>query len=612
MQSKQMGISKIWMEMEQKIKGFIQGGNKGKVLYLQVPAGVGKSHITTKAINDLFPVGKGDVTWFGSMHDQFNDLGNLRASNWVHVMGRQGCNCKYAKEAKILYGRGISIPDNLCGKRCGGGCDYWKQLKQPGHKFLPHQMLFFFDGKKTPLVVFDELDVKVFLQPYSVDANELVRLARAEHKDLWDAFYKLMTENKEFSGIELYNGLINKMNLPDFPALKKLLTTIKFTDAKIDDLFKAQDLPMFGVGETLLKVMSAELEAIINANSPFNPRLHINPIKKDNKQVKFEIIIRNEPPIWLKDKPIILLGAKGDQTLFEKVLGKKNSDFIPYSPKVSLPKEVEVVKEQKESLPRISIKKPLNKVLVSDKIKEHVDSALKTCLISFMDCEGDFATSLGLQKTKYDVVGKLQGKYADSGHYWAVRGLNAWKDYEQIIIIGTPTPNLDDMERQVEALFWDDKQLDKTRANNDYIDPRLSAYLHSLREDELYQAVFRIRPLTLNGRAKIKIIVASSISLPDLDSNVTANLDIKFKWEINSKDTETKIETAINELLKTKGKFSVKELAGQLNGFSGISERTLYRYLKESFLAKVNVEKNPHDHTFRSKNQLSATACQTN
>ena len=191
-----MGISKIWMEMEQKIKGFIQGGNKGKVLYLQVPAGVGKSHITTKAINDLFPVGKGDVTWFGSMHDQFNDLGNLRASNWVHVMGRQGCNCKYAKEAKILYGRGISIPDNLCGKRCGGGCDYWKQLKQPGHKFLPHQMLFFFDGKKTPLVVFDELDVKVFLQPYSVDANELVRLARAEHKDLWDAFYKLMTENK--------------------------------------------------------------------------------------------------------------------------------------------------------------------------------------------------------------------------------------------------------------------------------------------------------------------------------------------------------------------------------------------------------------------------------
>ena len=562
------------------------------MLYLQVPAGVGKSHITTKAINDLFPAGKGDAIWFGSMHDQFNDLGNLRASNWIHVMGRQGCNCKYSKEAKILYGRGISIPDNLCGKRCSGGCDYWKQLKQPGHKFFPHQLLFFFDGKNTPLVVFDELDVKVFLQPYSVDANELVRLARAEHKDLLDAFYKLMTENKEFSGIELYNGLINKLNLEDLPTLRTYLSTIEFTDATIDDLSKAHNLPMFGIGETLLKVMDSELDSIIKGSSQFNPRLHINPVKNDNKQVKLEIILRNEPPMWLKDKPIILLGAKGDQTLFEKVLGKKNSDFIPYSPKVSLPKEVEVIKEQKESLPRISMKKPLNKVLVSDKIKEHVDSALKTCLISFMDCEGDFATSLGLQKTKYDVVGKLQGKYADSGHYWAVRGLNAWKDYEQIIIIGTPTPNLDDMERQMEALFWDDKQLDKTQVDKDYIDPRLSAYLHSLREDELYQAVFRIRPLTLNGRTKIKIIVASSIALPDLDSNVTANLDILLPGAKQVKDKKDLIETAVNDLLKTQQNFTRKELQAKLNHV--FPERTLANYLdNQNYLKTIKIEKTP-------------------
>jgi len=244
-------------------------------------------------------------------------------------MGRQGCNCKYAKEAKILYGRGISIPDNLCGKRCGGGgCDYWNQLKQPGHKFLPHQMLFFFDGKNTPLVVFDELDVKVFLQTYSVDANELVLLARVEHKDLWDAFYKLMTENQEFSGIELYNGLVNKLNLEDLLALRNHLTTIKFTDAEINDLTKAYNLPMFGIGEILLKVMDSELDSIIKGSSQFNPRLHINPVKNDNKQVKLEIILRNEPPIWLKDKPIILLGAKGDQTLFENLAYNRFYDIF--------------------------------------------------------------------------------------------------------------------------------------------------------------------------------------------------------------------------------------------------------------------------------------------
>ncbi|MCP4647109.1 MAG: hypothetical protein GY852_05135, partial [bacterium] len=135
-------------EMEGEIESFIKGGNEGKVLNLQVPAGAGKSHTTTQMINSLFPMGQ-DIVWFASMHDQFGDLDKLRNENWVHLRGRTSGdgktlqNCKHAQKARQMYNRGVFVPGMLCRKECDiQKCEYWSKFGEKGHKFLPHQMLF--------------------------------------------------------------------------------------------------------------------------------------------------------------------------------------------------------------------------------------------------------------------------------------------------------------------------------------------------------------------------------------------------------------------------------------------------------------------------------------
>lgn len=511
-------LNTVRKQMEQKVDSFISGNNTGKVLNLQVPAGAGKSYITTKVINHLFPSGSSDIVWFGSMHDQFNDLGTLRDTNWVHIRGRSGVtksgqvNCRYYKEAKMLHDRGISIPKTLCAWWCkdSGQCDYWRQLRKKGHKFLPHQMLFFYDGSKAPLVVFDELDPRVFLESYVLDANELVRLARAENKDFWEAFLNLLISNKELAGKDLYSALKPHFKVNSYKELKTHISGLTFKKSKITELSEAHKFPLFGTGRVIQDVMCSELDRIIKHKN-FNPRIYANPVKHNDNQVKLEITIRRDPPAWLKDKPIILLGAKGDKNQLRKVLGKNKKDFRTYTPQIKLSDKVEVLKETKEILPASTLKIPFNRTSVCDEVKGHIMIPGRTALICHKNYESNFAKLLRLKKTRYDGEGKVRGNYGDTCHFWAIRGLNAWKDYDQIIIVGTPTPNIDDMARQVEALYWDEKRLDKTQSMtngvHDYNDPRLSGYLHSLREDELYQAAFRIRPLTLNSRNKVRIII---------------------------------------------------------------------------------------------------------
>ncbi|MCP3681187.1 MAG: hypothetical protein GY861_00720, partial [bacterium] len=567
-------LAQVRKEMEQNITKFITGDYEGKVLYLQVPAGAGKSYATTNVINKLFPSGQ-NILWFGSMHDQFSDLDNLRDNNWVHIRGRSKGhgyvpqNCKLVDEARELYNRRLSVPENLCKEKCRylGKCPYWKQLKEKGHKFMPHQMLFFFDGRNAPLVVFDELDLKVFLDLYKLDANELLRLMKQGHKkrrirQFWQVYHELLVKGKGLSGRELYNALKRSFKVTSLRDLRKEIASLDFntTETSNDD---AKSAPIFGIGQIMKDIMLSEIDSILKRGG-FNPRIHVNPSHTTYKKRTLdhiEVRVRRDPPEWLKDKPIILLGAKGDPHMFVKIFGKAKNDFYLYSPKIELPKQVEVIKETKQLLPQPTLNSPKNRILVYREVSECLDEKLDTCLICHNDHEDSLSELFPVEKTIYD-NGKVS-EYKDTSHYYAVRGLNQWKDYHQIVVIGTPTPNLDDMMRQIETIYWDEGPLDKSVIKNgfyDYQDKRISHYLHSLREDEIYQSVFRIRPLDLNGRGKIKIIIASALPLEDIDPYITKRIEIPTT-RVDAVDKKYEaLKTAADSLLSAYGYFTNEEL----------------------------------------------------
>ncbi len=262
-------LDKVREEMEFHITKFIKGDNKGKVLYLQVPAGAGKSYATTNVINKLFPRGQ-DILWFGSMHSQFGDLDDLRDDNWVHIRGRTNGhgyvpeNCKRVKEARELYNRRISVPDNLCKEKCKfiGKCEYWTQLSEKGHKFLPHQMLFFFKGEGAPLVVFDELDVKVFLDLYKLDGTELVRLIKRDNKPFWQIYHELLISGEELSGKELYDALKRPFKVTSLRDLSEEIATLDFDTTETSET-DARSAPISGIGHITKDIMLSEIECIV-------------------------------------------------------------------------------------------------------------------------------------------------------------------------------------------------------------------------------------------------------------------------------------------------------------------------------------------------------------
>jgi len=564
-------LSTVRNQMEHKIEDFIKGNSNGKVLNLRVPAGAGKSHIATKVINRSMPKGT-EVVWFASMHDQFKDLGSLRKRKWFHIRGRtEGSgyvpeNCRYAREARYLGRKNYPISETLCKKRCHdmGKCKYWAQLRKKGHKFLPHQLLFFFDGKDASLVVFDELNLNIFTETHELDSNALTQQAQKDNRGFWKALNDILMEGIELSGQAFYDKLDSI--LPGNGSLADKLNAIEFEDSKDSNVGEGEEIPIHNIGQKLKDVMLSEI-GLLKKQGTINPRIVANPKYHQSTKAVLQIRIRIEPPPWLKDKPIILLGAKGAPELFQKVLTKRKRDFINYSPKMKIPVEVEIAKEQDALLPEATLKSKITRLNVCDEIKAHLDCTLnRTCVICHKDFEEHFASLFGLKRTQYR-DGKVC-KYQDTGHYWGIRGLNVWKDYDQIILIGTPTPNIDDMVRQVQAIYWDDSALDKTvtKVNNvqDYKDKRVSWYLHSLREDELYQAIFRIRPLELNGRKKIKIIVATALPLEDIDPLVSTHFKIETMAAKNQQGKYNTLKTAAAALLKRQSSFTRQDLLGEV------------------------------------------------
>ena len=117
-----------------------------------------------------------------------------------------------------------------------------------------------------------------------------------------------------------------------------------------------------------------------------------------------------------------------------------------------------------------------------------------------------------------------------TGHYWGVRGSRAFEGCHTLVLVGAAEPDFVDVGLQADLLFGREiprTPIEQTRPYyltstpgkswaawvKSYADPDLQAFYERLREGEMTQAAFRIRPL--EGPHKL-IVVLSNLPLQGL------------------------------------------------------------------------------------------------
>ena len=171
-------------------------------------------------------------------------------------------------------------------------------------------------------------------------------------------------------------------------------------------------------------------------------------------------------------------------------------------------------------------------------------------------------------------------------HFWSGRGKDCWRDYDVVIIFGTPEPNPSELFDDARALYADDDSpISLAQSESDprkYADSRLQLLREMKREDEIMQDVHRIRPIWGKGLDK-KVVVLSQLYCPQLPPDKIIDpqtLDKKSaQRELRKERLSQLIEACIKEYGFYFDSFAVaagfiKTTGGDvcMHGFDGVRE----------------------------------------
>ncbi|MEK7281256.1 MAG: hypothetical protein AAB037_02750, partial [Chloroflexota bacterium] len=527
-------------------------GNRGKVLSLAAPPGLGKTHIAVQVVNKLTEAGhlaKGDVVWFAPRHDMFCAVPDQNeGKGWVHIRGRRPENCIHSGIADSLGYKHYGIKNLLCAKcEKHGDCDYFDQFKSPGHKFDMFQHLWSPYHINVSVVILDDFDPATYFLEYvgqGLSQDDLRAWAGAHPfgevlRALADTMKSLGGDT--LAGRALYDSLAKLTDLKAglsggrLPAVPKSLRKV----AGVEQLEAAVTSVSPNFVKSLYSVMAYEVGQR-SEGQDFNPRLTLT-------ANGLHLRLRRELPDWVKSKPVILLNATPNEGLEGMLFG--GMEFLPrFCPKVAFPSDLVRIKAYTDRLigkgglsnpdfcQRVvnDVAELLEEVRAEDHqyneraLKAIADTSDEEAKRFWRDkppikvgviCHKDIESEIDAQ-AKPDVI----------GYFWANRGSNEFKDCDALLVVGTPIPHLDSFVEDARALYWDRPRLDEREwkvaqmGGNYYFKPSspLRWLMKAKREDELYQSVFRIRPLGVldpKGRRygrQLKVYIFSSLPIPGL------------------------------------------------------------------------------------------------
>jgi hypothetical protein len=290
----------------------------------------------------------------------------------------------------------------------------------------------------------------------------------------------------------------------------------------------------------LLGVLHYEWQQL-QQQKPYNRRLRLER-SGPGQEAGLRLTLRRDLPIQALSHSLLIL-SDASTSLDEAQRLFPERRWIELKPTVKIPAAAQIIQFPEKNYGKVHLSKPEERqkalALLEELIQRQPDPT-KVGLITHQS----FAS---LARQRFPEI-KI-------GHYYGQRGSNEFTTCEVLIIFGTPNPNPQDLERQAEALYWDEEVVNRqtlleartfcqsgestlqTRVRS-YADPRLREMLQGKRDEELLQAIFRARPLSLereteqltldfdtpgSKRESVTVYVFSSVPLQGLEVSLEAS-----------------------------------------------------------------------------------------
>jgi hypothetical protein len=513
-------------------------------LVLAHPPGIGKGHNTTLGLKRWLANsppgddGSGFLVWTALRKAQIDDQQGLPL---IPLHGRGPQNCRKLPEVAVLAGKGYSVKDALCMRRCPfvDRCVYLRQFEQQGDFFAPVPLLKATGWwEKAGVVVLDEFDPTSLIQHVQLDAADLAAMSRA-HKEVpaiqavlrWVAQATATTLDRVLAGALFLDELAQQAQheraclddtlttaLSELPPPEQLNMLIGLpTGARLADY---QALPP-GHTATLLHQLAKERQ-LQQAGRRFTSRM-------EARSGRLELYLRVEhlrAQLARSEQPKIILDATANPELLRAL--------FPTTPirveRPQIPGALRVVQVVGRDWAKTSLRArdgergSRRRERWYDEVASHIRPGRPTLIVCTRECEDELRAALLAR-------GHTEVKV---GHYGALRGSNAYQGHD-VILAQVYHPNLKQLIREGRALFADDTEplderiilaepqlTDATGATwgvpvPTFADPRLAALLEQRREAELLQCALRGRPF---DHPDVQITLLFGLPIPGLPPTV--------------------------------------------------------------------------------------------
>ncbi len=535
-------LERARLQQQKAIDDYLSRNRKAEPnvgLLLASPPGSGKSHSVTKAVRRFLRKNRRRrVAIFVARHEQAQE--EPGREDWAVVRGRTHAlkdlptPCAYPERLKKISELRIvgQTACQACPKQeaCQANTQrdntvepfYLNQFQpKEEQRVTVYQAAHFLTPsayQSASVLILDDLDLNSLqLDRYSVKRTEL-EYAVAWMETSPDSSYALAQPL-----VHLVSELTRKAPQGEFSLsgqtliehLKSLALEYKITLAEaLERASKASEPEPFPEGakslpDSRLDVPKRFLADLVNVLSHerqqseidreipgWNRRIEISRTAGGDVELTFRL--RRELPITgIAGKDIIVVDASLDVKEAKRKFPHIER-WIVVKPEVEMPNSVKVVQFVESAWGKRALHNPVVQekalALIGRHLQEHPDQKIALLTYKF-----------------FAQIAKKRFPLLQVGYFYSQRGSNKFKDCDVEIVFGTPRPNPIDFLKAAEALYWDGSPLNyqttlKTyRIGNrlvkvrEYIDPRVQELARAKTEQEMLQALFRLRPLSVAG-----------------------------------------------------------------------------------------------------------------
>lgn len=485
------------------------------MLVLAHPPGVGKGHGTTSGLKAYLgeATSPGQVVWTALRKEQLADQQGLEL---IPLHGRTNANCRKMPEAQVLAGKGYSVLDTLCRRRCPyvDHCTYLQQFNQEGDFFAAQPLLQATSWwQDAGVIVLDEFDPARLTRIVTLQLGDLAAMGRATddphaHQVLrWLGQVVGDTLDRALSGTLLLSAL-------DRAAATEGLcfrTTLRAAVAALPPLEEQALLPGLPLGATVADYTAlppGHLSTLLTQLQREDTRRCTGAAFTSRLEATSGCLLLYTRQDRLIDQlanpaqPKVILDATVSAPLLQALW--PHTPLTVVQPRITLPNRVVQVLSRdwaKSTLKGTRAETQARRTRWYEEVASHVRPDHPTLVVCTMSCEADLRAALQARGLTHVHI----------AHYGALRGSNAYKGYD-VILAQVYHPNLSDLVRQGRALFadnavpLDERIVTEERTLTDasgatwtvqvptFADSRLQALLAACREAELLQAALRGRP----------------------------------------------------------------------------------------------------------------------